>query len=278
MAIILGNHLAMWYYSKDNEKLGPVDEAQFKSLIAERNITGETLVWREGMPDWQPLSALNLGLGEVAVEQHSIQLACSSCGQSYGEHELLRLGENQICAECKPVYEQRLKEGLSPIVGGGKGVWKDGKKVMMEIDAELPDRCIKCNGPSEGPHWKKKLVYNHPAIYLLILINLLILIIVSLFTAKKATVFVPLCENHRSAVKKSIALACALFVGGVVLIVVGVGYEQLNVLIGVGALSILSSFIVGLVKGRLVVPTKIDKEHVWMKGFCKEYLNDLPQR
>jgi hypothetical protein len=45
-----------WYYAIGNERQGPVDDATLDSLIASGTVTGETLVWRAGMADWQPLS------------------------------------------------------------------------------------------------------------------------------------------------------------------------------------------------------------------------------
>ena len=45
-----------WYYAIGNERQGPVDDATLDRLIATGTVTGETLVWRAGMADWQPLS------------------------------------------------------------------------------------------------------------------------------------------------------------------------------------------------------------------------------
>ena len=45
-----------WYYAIGNERQGPVDDAELDRLIASRTITPETLVWRAGMADWQPLA------------------------------------------------------------------------------------------------------------------------------------------------------------------------------------------------------------------------------
>ena len=45
-----------WYYAIGNERQGPVDDAELDRLIAARTVTPETLVWRAGMADWQPLA------------------------------------------------------------------------------------------------------------------------------------------------------------------------------------------------------------------------------
>jgi hypothetical protein len=45
-----------WYYAIGNERHGPVDDAALDRLIATGVVTPDTLVWRAGMADWQPLA------------------------------------------------------------------------------------------------------------------------------------------------------------------------------------------------------------------------------
>ena len=47
----------IWYYAVDSEQKGPIDAAELNLLIAVSTIGPETLVWREGMTDWQPAAA-----------------------------------------------------------------------------------------------------------------------------------------------------------------------------------------------------------------------------
>ena len=43
----------MWYYTVNNNRLGPVDDA-FMAILIQRGAVGrQTLVWREGMANWQ---------------------------------------------------------------------------------------------------------------------------------------------------------------------------------------------------------------------------------
>ena len=44
-----------WYYAQDNTQHGPVDDDAFRQLIAQGVVTAYTLVWHEGMPNWQQL-------------------------------------------------------------------------------------------------------------------------------------------------------------------------------------------------------------------------------
>ena len=43
-----------WYYAINGENRGPVGDDEFQCLVQQGVITGETLVWREGMANWAP--------------------------------------------------------------------------------------------------------------------------------------------------------------------------------------------------------------------------------
>ena len=47
-----------WYYSIDGRRQGPITDSEFENQARTGAIPGTSLVWREGMPDWQPLSAV----------------------------------------------------------------------------------------------------------------------------------------------------------------------------------------------------------------------------
>lgn len=46
--------MAKWYYLKGEERLGPYEQSAFDELVRQGTIAPETLVWRDGMADWQP--------------------------------------------------------------------------------------------------------------------------------------------------------------------------------------------------------------------------------
>ena len=48
----------MWYYSQNNQQLGPVSEEQLKSLLSSASLPGSSLVWKEGMTDWKPVTEI----------------------------------------------------------------------------------------------------------------------------------------------------------------------------------------------------------------------------
>ncbi len=43
----------IWYYADGSERRGPVTEAEFATLVAQGTIRRDTLVWHEGLPEWQ---------------------------------------------------------------------------------------------------------------------------------------------------------------------------------------------------------------------------------
>jgi uncharacterized RDD family membrane protein YckC len=46
-----------WYYALNGQQVGPVGEYDLQTLAQSGTINGTTLVWREGLADWQPLAA-----------------------------------------------------------------------------------------------------------------------------------------------------------------------------------------------------------------------------
>lgn len=45
-----------WYYGENGQQIGPVDEGAIRVAMGDGRINLQTLVWREGMPNWQPLA------------------------------------------------------------------------------------------------------------------------------------------------------------------------------------------------------------------------------
>lgn len=62
--------MSQWFYAEDNrERRGPLPAANIVELFRSGSITGDTLAWREGADDWQPLRnyATELGLDADAA-------------------------------------------------------------------------------------------------------------------------------------------------------------------------------------------------------------------
>lgn len=60
-----GSRMTQWYYTKVGLKQGPVPESELLQKIRRGEIDGANLVWKEGMPDWLPLSRVPELLGQT---------------------------------------------------------------------------------------------------------------------------------------------------------------------------------------------------------------------
>ncbi|MGQ9504216.1 MAG: AAA family ATPase [Thermogutta sp.] len=48
--------MALWYYTRGSERLGPVDEAELRARIEKGEITPNTWIWRQGFNNWVKVS------------------------------------------------------------------------------------------------------------------------------------------------------------------------------------------------------------------------------
>ncbi len=137
----------MWYYADSGKQAGPVSDEELEGLRRQGKVTDETLVWREGMANWQPyreahpepaavqavFAAGALGPEAPAPEARAASPAgpgfaaeaiCGECGKGFLHDDVIRYGDVWVCAACKPAFVQKLKEGVR--VGGGldhAGFW-----------------------------------------------------------------------------------------------------------------------------------------------------------
>ncbi len=122
----------MWYYMEDEQQRGPIMEADLEALRREGKINSETLVWREGLANWQPLGEVatvtEAAAGSPAASPVAAattaraatgvaEVVCSQCGGLFPASEVIRYGNAPVCATCKPAFVQKLKEGAN--VAGG---------------------------------------------------------------------------------------------------------------------------------------------------------------
>ncbi len=58
-----------WYYSKGGMQLGPVNEDLLREKCQNGEVQAATLVWKEGMADWKPVSEVAQFSGLVSATQ-----------------------------------------------------------------------------------------------------------------------------------------------------------------------------------------------------------------
>lgn len=118
-----------WHYAEGGQQRGPVDETEFQNLVRSGKIGPETLVWREGMSNWQPYAQVTAPAASAAPAGAAGGAAaggmvCSQCFRAFPPDQVIRYGDAWVCAACKPAFLQRLKEGMA--VGGAMeyaGFW-----------------------------------------------------------------------------------------------------------------------------------------------------------
>lgn len=72
------------------------------------------------MANWQPHSAVRGPAKPAPIPAAAIPIAaetrfCSECGRPQPVSEMVTIGSATICAQCKPLYMQRAREGGQPI-------------------------------------------------------------------------------------------------------------------------------------------------------------------
>src|SRR5262245_10415970 len=117
-----------WYYVDAGQQAGPVDDAQLEELARGGKVQNDTLVWREGMDTWLHYSQAKSSGPESAPPPPAQSLAAPTgttleasrveCGKIFNMDEMIRHGEGYVCANCKPVFVQKLKEGAKLSMGG----------------------------------------------------------------------------------------------------------------------------------------------------------------
>jgi uncharacterized RDD family membrane protein YckC len=111
-----------WYYVSAGKQTGPVDDAQLEALARVGQIQMDTLVWREGMAEWQPFSTVAPpGMAAPAPAPaapafDANEVVCAECNRIFPKDETIPFGTVRVCAGCKPVFMQKLAEGAT--IGG----------------------------------------------------------------------------------------------------------------------------------------------------------------
>ena len=106
------------YYADEGRQVGPIDKTELQSLIKNRKIDSQTLVWQPGMQGWEQLGLFvrrKTQGGSQALQAASPlkQSLCSECGQTFAENDMIRFAEAWVCASCKPLFVQKIKEGVT---------------------------------------------------------------------------------------------------------------------------------------------------------------------
>jgi hypothetical protein len=100
-----------WFYAVGEARKGPLSDEEFQRLVQRGVITSQTMVWREGMANWQPHG----GGTPPPMPQPAPTggVVCAGCGRPFPGSEVISLSGGLYCAGCKSLALQRLKEGAT---------------------------------------------------------------------------------------------------------------------------------------------------------------------
>ncbi len=111
-----------WYYAESGRQVGPVAEDSFNALVRSGVVRADTLVWQQGMANWQtyasvrpvpvPVAAVPLPDAASAVTPGPATRFCSECGRPFPQGELIPFGNSFVCAACKETFAHKLREGV----------------------------------------------------------------------------------------------------------------------------------------------------------------------
>lgn len=129
-----------WYYREESGlQIGPLTDSEFDDHVKLGRITSETLVWNESMSGWQAYNRLGSGLSGKSEPVEPI-VTCSQCFRQFPQSDVIQYQNSWVCASCKPVFFQRLKEGgVMPGILDYAGFWP-------RVGAKLIDGVIQTLG------------------------------------------------------------------------------------------------------------------------------------
>lgn len=213
----------------------------------------------------------------------------------FPKSEMVSFNGCWICAGCKPVLVQRIKEGIG--LDGFSGVlWRDGNKVVMRLGTEMPERCFRCNEPGFGERIRH-IVYWHPPIYLLYLIAgivvtgavsaftspalflpgfILLVVVLSIYFQKTVRLRMGVCRIHKRRRFIANTITASFAVVAILVLFCSVEFGLNWVYPTTSGALLLLVLVCGHIQTKLVSPSKVTDEHVWLKGAGREFLASLP--
>jgi len=291
-----------WFYAKDGQRTGPVSENNLKEFVRIGSVPTETLVWREGMEKWLPFTTV-FPPQDLPPTPLQVQATCAVCDRIFSRDDLLRYENCFVCAECKPVFFQRLKEGVAakPIEA-----WRSGKFLVTRQESRLPDRCVKCNQAAEGrtlirklnwhPWWMLAPAVLAPVSFALGIalqgrfgiwltpvgfVMFVVFILLGVLVRRRADVSIGICGHHLRQYNRDTAIVVLVAIVSVIAFVFCInviGRSAFGMTIAFSFLGLLIiSLIFGAVRTRLVTPKRMTKEFIWLRGVSPKYLAELPE-
>ncbi len=115
-----------WYYQYEDEKTGPVSRDGLDELFSQGKINNDTHVSSDSAPEGLTYGELTSKQADETSDTEvtvSTDESCAECGRPFPADEMIKYEEKKICASCKPVFFQKIREGVSTESRTYGGFW-----------------------------------------------------------------------------------------------------------------------------------------------------------
>ena len=82
------------------------------------------------MKDWKKYGELYCSTAESTGRATSI---CAECGRGFLREDMIKYGDSWVCAQCKPIFIQKLKEGVTIKQMDYAGFWIRFGAVIIDL-------------------------------------------------------------------------------------------------------------------------------------------------
>ena len=158
-------------------------------------------------------------------------------------------------------------------------IFQSGNLLILHKTAILPDRCVKSNEPTEH-RLRRNLIWHHPLVYLVILVNLIIYVIVAMIVRKTAVLQIPLAKRYKSKRIRNMLIAWGMVFAGVGSLIIGAvistPQQPAIPLFLLCPILLIGGALFGIFGCRVVYAKKIDDHFVWLAGTCDEFRAQFP--
>lgn len=116
-----------WYYVDAGKQAGPASDEQLDELVRSGKVRGDTLLWRDGMANWEPYNkARPDGIAPPAALAPPLagpapmptatggtggEVVCAECQKVFPRESTVQYGNVYVCATCQPRFVQRFQTG-----------------------------------------------------------------------------------------------------------------------------------------------------------------------
>ena len=162
-------------------------------------------------------------------------------------------------------------------IGNAQNIWRKGNKLVMRVDAILPDRCVKTNQPANGNRLTRSLLWSNPFLMaFLFVLGPIGYLVIWCCAAKSATITMGISKKALRKCRIDSVVGFCIFLIGIGLFVLAVLNMDYPALFIFGLTFLIGGLALGIGNANIVSVTRITKEYVWLKGINKDYLAEFP--